>query len=158
MTVNEEARADALAAVHLLAESGLKPAAVELTVVSDEFGCLGTLDLLAWTPTGDLVIVDHKTAGDPDGWKWRHLEYAVQLGTYVTGQPLVERDGEVVRATWEDVGLVPPNQEFGYVVHIHAKNAAAKLLRVDLAAGRQLARHALDIREVRRTRTIEVVR
>lgn len=158
MTVNREARADALAAVHLLAESGLKPAAVELTVVSDEFDCLGTLDLLAWTPTGDLVVVDHKTAGDPTGWKWRHLEYAVQMGVYAAGQPLVERDGEIVRATWEAVGLVPPNQDVGYVVHIHARHAVAKLLRVDLAAGRQLARRAIDIREVRRTRTVEVVR
>ena len=113
MTVNKKPSPDALAAVHLLAESGLKPAAVELTVVSDEFDCLGTLDLLAWTPTGDLVVVDHKTAGDPTGWKWRHLEYAVQMGVYAAGQPLVERDGEIVRATWEAVGLVPPNQDVG---------------------------------------------
>lgn len=157
-TDDPEAVADARAAVAALKAAGYTPIATELTVVSDEFECLGTTDGLArHESTGVIRVFDFKTAGNADGWKWNRSSYAVQLAVYASGDPILSTGNGPERVAWESLALPAPSDDLGLVIHVHARHAVAKVLEVDLGAGRNLARLALQVRQARKTNTLRVI-
>lgn len=120
----------------------LEPLECEQFVVNDEFRVAGTFDRAYRLPDGRVVIGDIKTGG-----MLRMQEHAVQLFLYASAQRYDVKTG--ARHPLE------VDQELGLIVWVPADPAAgdARLVGVDLNAGRELA---LLAQRVRASRTQKV--
>ena len=131
---------DAFAYRDTVLRLGLVPLAAELFVVNTEVGngAAGTLDRLFSTPSGDTIIGDIKTSGNPNSVKYSLSSWAAQCAVYAHGKPVL--DGKIVE--WSEIGLPAPSHSSGVVIHIVQGKAASKAYKVNLEDGWNRAKAA----------------
>jgi hypothetical protein len=120
--------------------------------VKDEFGCAGTLDRI-YQGLNTTVVGDLKTSRSSAA-TYSAVSWAIQIAVYSTGVPVV--DGQ--RCEWKDLGIEPPSQNKGAVVHLPSDDDAADTLwLVDLEMGRRLAGLCLQVRTARKFKPLEAL-
>ena len=124
--------------VKALDDNGLKPKAVEQTVLNTMFGVRGTLDWVFEEADGTEVIGEVKTGQHLDLAK---RNFAVQLADYAGGNYLLRPDGTSEPTPWS---LAPTH---AVLIHIDLETLGVSVYRVDLHIGRLGAQLAEQVRQ-----------
>ena len=139
--------ADDLAA-YREATSGLEVIATEMFVVNDHLKSAGTLDRLVRLPDGRIVVADLKTGATepsyPHGVTTQCAIYAHSWRYDIEKQ--------------ERLAYLPENEvstEAGLLIHLPAGKATCQLYLLDLTVGWQLAKTAVAVRSVYKSKPIE---
>lgn len=136
--VPQWARGDVAACLKTLQDNGLEPVKTETFVVADDIGAAGTFDLLV-KARNRYYIADIKTGSIKYADK-----HATQLGGYANGR-------EVNPATGQRIPLPEPlDRERGIIIHLPAGEATCTLYWIDIAAGWEAAKLAVQVREWRK--------
>lgn len=143
-------RADAEAYRRLIDRAGLRPLAAEMFVVCEELHAAGTFDRLLRGPNR-VLVADLKTSASADTAKYAALAWSVQIAVYAHARPWLPDRGLV---GWTDVGLPEPDLARGLVVHVRQGAGEARLHSIDLTAGWDAARLAVDVRGWRARRDL----
>lgn len=125
------------------AEHGLTiaPEWVERIVLNTRYGIVGTLDRLAHTHDGGLVLDDIKTSRTTE-YSW--LYFSVQLACYHGADLVLSLDG----SRWEDM---PPLADTVLITHLpHGDPDASRIIELDASFGRHALDVAMTARDLRR--------
>ena len=153
--VGYEFLADARACVDALEDEGIKVVLSEVNTAAIDVlseGVAGTADGIS----DEGVVVDVKSTNDGDSSKWRQVGWSIQLSCYAVG---LHHPGEFTRDRWgrptvdpDDLQpwLTPLNREVGIVVEVGRGTGKARVHRVDLVKGLELAQLAIDVRSARK--------
>lgn len=114
---------------------------VERTVFIPATGMVGTLDFMAMTPDGDLVIGDLKTSSSIDfGW----LAIAIQLAQYANAQMMLSWDG----TRWEAMPAVSKVYALVASVPKDEPSAMCRIYVVDLQLGTEMMALATRVQAI----------
>jgi len=148
--VPAEWEGDVYAYTETLADHFVKihPEYIERIVLCLDLEVVGTLDRLVTLPNSDvLTVADLKTGKDAP--KYPH-EMAIQLSLYANATHIwTETDNG-----WEWIKMPKVDWHKALLIHLPVGKATCDLYLVDLAAGFDAARLALDVREWRKTKDL----
>ena len=114
---------------------------VERTVFIPATGMVGTLDFMALTPEGDLVIGDLKTSSSIDfGW----LAIAIQLAQYANAQMMLSWDG----TRWEEMPAVSKVYALVASVPKDEPSPACRIYVVDIQLGAEMMELATRVQAI----------
>lgn len=132
--------ADVDAYATALATHGIttRPDWVERVGICTEVGAAGTIDRIVTLPDGRNVILDLKTGSTID---YSHLSYACQLAVYAHCTHLWTAGG------WDAMPTV--DQAVGIIAHAPIGSGTCTLYQLDIAAGWDAARLAVEVRKTR---------
>lgn len=137
--------------------NGLTPVAGELFVVNSGLRAAGTFDRLMVDENGNGVVWDTKTGSNTDPKKaaqYAALAWSMQLATYATATPY---DGLWGLRSWEELGLPVPSSTRGFIGYIPRGSGRCHVIEIDLALGLAAARLAVQVRDIRKSKTVRSV-
>lgn len=142
---------DALAYRRAIDAAGLEPLCGEVFCVNATFTSAGTFDRLVRDADGNVHILDVKTGGNPDAYKWSGLAWAMQTAVYATAKPYDPHKGVM---EWSDIDMPEPQPVTGIIAHIVQGTGVCRLLKVDVQTGLRAAHLATQVRELRNDKRI----